>query len=50
MLQDVGSLEAGKIAEFLVLTSNPLEKIENSLNLKCTVKGGGRTRQQHSRN
>ena len=37
--QDIGSLE-GKLADFLVLTANPLEKIENSLSLKYTVLAG----------
>jgi imidazolonepropionase-like amidohydrolase len=38
--QDVGSLEPGKIADFLVLKANPLEKIENSLSLKYTIADG----------
>lgn len=37
---DVGSLEPGKIADFLVLTSNPLDNIENTLDLKYTVADG----------
>ena len=38
--EDVGSLAPGKIADFLVLTSNPLDKIESSLDLKYTVADG----------
>ena len=38
--EDIGSLAPGKIADFLVLTSNPLDKIENSLDLAYTVADG----------
>jgi imidazolonepropionase-like amidohydrolase/Tol biopolymer transport system component len=38
--QDVGSLEPGKIADFLVLTANPLDKIEDTLSLKYTIADG----------
>jgi hypothetical protein len=38
--QDLGSIEAGKLADLLVLTANPLENIENSLDLKYTVADG----------
>jgi Tol biopolymer transport system component len=37
---DVGSLAPDKLADFLVLTANPLEKIENTLLLKYTVVDG----------
>jgi hypothetical protein len=40
-LQDeIGSLERGKIADFLVLDANPLDDILNTLSLKYTVQGG----------
>lgn len=40
-LQDeVGSLEVGKMADFLVLNDNPLDDILNTLSLKYTVQGG----------
>ena len=40
-LQDeIGSLEIGKIADFLVLNENPLNDILNTLSLKYTVQGG----------
>jgi len=38
--RDTGSLAVGKIADFNVLTANPLEKIENSVKLKYTVADG----------
>jgi hypothetical protein len=37
---DVGSLTVGKLADLIILTANPLEKIENSLLLKYTVLDG----------
>lgn len=36
----VGSLTPGKIADLLMLTANPLDTIENSLDLKYTVADG----------
>lgn len=38
--RDLGSLERGKIADFLVLTANPLENILNSIYVKWTVVDG----------
>lgn len=40
LFADVGSLEPGKIADFVVLTRNPLEDIINSLFIKWTVVDG----------
>ena len=37
---DTGSLEVGKLADFLVLARNPLEAIENTISVKWTVVGG----------
>lgn len=37
---DVGSLEAGKLADFLVLEANPLESIRHSESIRHTVLGG----------
>lgn len=37
---DVGALEPGKLADLLVLTGNPLDRIENTLKLKYTVVAG----------
>ena len=38
--EEVGSLEVGKIADFLVLDENPLDDILNTLSLTYTVQGG----------
>lgn len=37
---DLGSLETGKIADFLVLSKNPLDDISNTESVEKTVKGG----------
>ncbi len=38
--EEIGSLEAGKIADFLVLDENPLDDILNTLSIRYTVQGG----------
>jgi imidazolonepropionase-like amidohydrolase len=37
---DLGSLEAGKLADFVVLEKNPLEQIENSVTVERVIKNG----------
>lgn len=38
--QEVGSLEVGKLADFLVLDSNPLQDIRNSIDIRYVVANG----------
>lgn len=38
--EEVGSLEVGKMADFLILDENPLDDILNTLSLAYTVQGG----------
>ncbi len=39
---ELGTLEAGKLADFVLLTGNPLETISNVRNVEAVYKGGAK--------
>ncbi len=38
--QDLGSIEAGKLGDLIVLNANPLDNIRNTLDMRYVMKGG----------
>ena len=38
--RDVGTLEAGKLADMVVVEGDPLARLEDALRITATVKGG----------
>lgn len=37
---DLGSIEVGKLADLIVLNSNPLDNIRNTMDIRYVMKGG----------
>ena len=40
VLDDIGTIEVGKLADLLVLDSNPLDDIRNTMDIRYVLKGG----------